>query len=62
MYLPSSLNIESHGTKEGVFLYVVSSKGNDLDNGKPEKGRSPILVGVSCVNVWVKSYIALSSD
>lgn len=51
MYLPSLLNIESHSTKEGVFPYVVSSKGNDLDNGKPEKGRSPILVGVSCVNV-----------
>lgn len=33
-----------------MFLYVVSSKGNNLDNGKPEKGKSPILVGVSCVN------------
>lgn len=37
MYLPSLLNIESHDTEEGVFLYVVSSKVNDLDTRKPEK-------------------------
>lgn len=36
MYLPSLLCLDFQGTKKGLFLRVIGSKGSDFDSGKFE--------------------------